>query len=143
MVFNIFKYQIPRVEYSFFKDYIAKNLCVKKEIKNNCCQGKCFLEKQIKEVDENSSENNNSNNNNKKIQNDDSKEFLGSYLFTFRPVALNLVPQSYWEASKMPGFASVIFVPPKYLLQYINVNNNKLKTFTHNFYEENSCYGCG
>jgi ATP-dependent Zn protease len=120
MVFNIFKYQMPRVEYSIFKDYIAKNLCVKKEIKNNCCQGKCFLKKQIKEVDENSNENtnNNSNTNNKKIQNDDSNEFLGSYLFAFRPVALDLVTYSYWEASKMSGFASVIFVPPKYLLIY-------------------------
>jgi ATP-dependent Zn protease len=120
MVLNIFKYQIPRVEYSIFKDYIAKNLCIKKDVKNNCCEGKCFLKKQIKEVDENSSENSNSNNNsnNKKIQNDESKEFLGSYFFTFNPVALDLGPQAYWESSKMPGFASAIFVPPKYLLLY-------------------------
>jgi hypothetical protein len=113
IVFNIFKYQMPRVEYSIFKDYIAKNLCIKKDIKNNCCQGKCFLKKQIKEVDESSSENSNSNNNNKKIQNDDSKEFLCSYFLTYKPVASDLVTQAYWQASKMPGFATVIFVPPK------------------------------
>jgi len=129
MVFNIFKYQIPRVEYSFFKDYIAKNLCVKKEIKNNCCQGKCFLEKQIKEVDENSNENtnNNSNTNNKKIQNDESKEFLCSYSYTYNPVALNSVPQVFCEASKTPGFDTTVFVPPKYLLKTLMliINDNK------------------
>ena len=130
MVFIIFKYQIPHVQYSIFKDYIAKNLCVNKDKKNNCCQGKCFVEKQIKVIDENSSENSNSNNNNKKIQNDDSKEFLCSYFFTINPVALDLVPRAYWKASKMSGFASVIFVPPKYLLQYINANNKLLSFFS-------------
>lgn len=29
------------------REYIAKNLCVKRSEKNNCCQGKCYLEKQI------------------------------------------------------------------------------------------------
>jgi len=119
MVFNIFKYQIPRVEYSIFKDYIAKNLCVKKEIKNNCCQGKCFLEKQIKAVNENKNENTNNtrNTDNKKIQNEEIKDFLCSYFFIIKPVASDLVPQAYREASKMHGFASVIFVPPKYFLK--------------------------
>ncbi len=31
------------------RDYISKNLCVKKEIKNNTCNGKCHLKKQLKE----------------------------------------------------------------------------------------------
>jgi hypothetical protein len=40
--------------YASFKinqDKIAKTLCVKKEIKNNCCQGKCHLKKQLDEAD--------------------------------------------------------------------------------------------
>jgi hypothetical protein len=52
MVLNIAKYQLPHIEYNLFKNYIAENLCVKKNEANNCCQGKCFLEKQIGLVNE-------------------------------------------------------------------------------------------
>ena len=34
------------------QDKIAKTLCVKKEIKNNSCQGKCHLKKQLDKADE-------------------------------------------------------------------------------------------
>jgi hypothetical protein len=52
MVLNICKYQFPYIEYNLFNDYIVKNLCVKRNEVNNCCQGKCFLEKQINIVGE-------------------------------------------------------------------------------------------
>ena len=116
---------MPYIEYSLFKGYIAKNLCVYKDKENNCCQGKCFLEKQLKAADDNSPENSNNiiNTNFKKTQDNDIKEFLSSFFFTYKPVAVDLAPHAYWVASRMPGFASAIFVPPKYLLQNINVNN--------------------
>jgi hypothetical protein len=31
------------------REYIAKNLCVKKKIVNNCCKGSCQLNKQLLE----------------------------------------------------------------------------------------------
>ncbi len=34
------------------QDEIAKTLCVKKEVKNNTCNGKCFLAKQLKKAAE-------------------------------------------------------------------------------------------
>jgi hypothetical protein len=40
--------------YIFFKinqDQIAKTLCVKKNIKNNTCKGKCHLKKQLQETE--------------------------------------------------------------------------------------------
>ncbi len=40
------------VSFKINQDHIAKTLCVKKEIKNNCCKGKCHLKKQLKEADE-------------------------------------------------------------------------------------------
>ncbi|MDR0543567.1 MAG: hypothetical protein LBH19_15340 [Dysgonamonadaceae bacterium] len=52
MVLNICKYQMPYIEYSLFKNYIAENVCVKKNEPNNCCKGKCYLEKQIQAVSE-------------------------------------------------------------------------------------------
>ena len=52
MVLNIGKYRLPHIEYSLFKDYIAENLCVKRNETDNTCRGKCHLEKQIKRVSE-------------------------------------------------------------------------------------------
>jgi hypothetical protein len=43
------------VVYLTFKvnqDEIAKTLCVKKEVKNNTCNGKCYLAKQLKKAAE-------------------------------------------------------------------------------------------
>ena len=39
--------------YEIQKDFIAKNLCEKKAIKKNTCQGKCHLKKQLAKADEN------------------------------------------------------------------------------------------
>jgi hypothetical protein len=115
LVFNICKYQIPYIQYGIFKNYIAKNLCIKKEIKNNCCQGKCFVTKNIRIIDENSRENTNTpaNNNTKKIQNNEAKEFLRSHVLTPKPVEKDLFLLVNMEAAKLQGFASTVFVPPK------------------------------
>lgn len=40
------------VSFKINQDKIAKTLCVKKEIKNNSCQGKCHLKKQLEQADE-------------------------------------------------------------------------------------------
>ncbi len=41
---------LPWIEYALFKRYIIENLCVNRDKPDSCCQGKCFLQKQIKEV---------------------------------------------------------------------------------------------
>lgn len=46
------KHQLPYVQYALFKSYIAENLCARRAEANSCCQGKCFLEKQISLADE-------------------------------------------------------------------------------------------
>jgi hypothetical protein len=51
-VLNISKYQLPYLEYNLFNNYIVENLCIQRNEENNCCQGKCFLEKQINLVNE-------------------------------------------------------------------------------------------
>jgi len=33
------------------QDYIAKNLCEKKDVENNCCHGKCQLKKELAKTD--------------------------------------------------------------------------------------------
>jgi len=117
MVFNIGRYQIPYIEYSLFKSYIAKNLCVKKDQKNNCCQGKCFLKKQIKLTEENE----NSNGNDTKTKNDKSHTFEVNEFVIFDMEALNsaeLFTLLFFnlETAIAPKFVSDIFVPPKQTL---------------------------
>ena len=40
------------VSFKINQDSIAKTLCVKKEVKNNTCQGKCHLKKQLDKANE-------------------------------------------------------------------------------------------
>lgn len=40
---------LPFVEYYSFREYIAENLCVNRDNPDSCCEGKCYLEKRIKE----------------------------------------------------------------------------------------------
>lgn len=112
MVFNICRYQIPEIEYALFKGYIAKNLCEKKEIKGNCCQGKCFMRKQIKMTDENSN-GNTTNTNNKKHQIIEVIEFVGANIAVLIPTEQTQRLYSYSESTRTSRFASDVFVPPQ------------------------------
>ena len=113
MVFNICRYQIPQIEYSLFKGYIAKNLCVKKEIKDNCCQGKCFLKKQIRATDENN--NAGDTNTNKKVQKTEAEDFLCSSVSIPDPIEIVLLSIAVTVKVKTLKFVTVFFVPPKFL----------------------------
>jgi len=111
MVFNIVRYQLPYVQYSLFKDYIAKNLCENKDKPNSCCHGKCFLNKQLKMADESNSTNDNSGN--KKMQVNELKEFLRSHILTPKLDETTLFRLVNPEAAILQGHSSAIFVPPK------------------------------
>ncbi|RIH65054.1 hypothetical protein D1164_10725 [Mariniphaga sediminis] len=41
---------LPFVEYYAFKEYIIENLCIERDNPKSCCQGKCYLEKRIRET---------------------------------------------------------------------------------------------
>ena len=113
MVFTIGKYQMPYIQYNLFKDYIAKNLCVDREMKDNCCQGKCFLKKQIKATDENN--NAGENNNNIKIQKTEGEDFLCPSVSIPDPIEIGLLSIAVTVKVKTLRFTNVIFVPPKFL----------------------------
>jgi len=114
LIFNIFRFEIPYIQYAVFKTYIAKNLCVNRDKPKSCCEGKCFREKQIKIVAEtNESQSSTENNKNKIPQNKEVKEFLPSQ---------NKIPKV--EEKKYSNFVSqktiittryvsAVFVPPK------------------------------
>jgi len=52
IVFQNVSKSIILVNFELNKEYISKNLCEKKNIKGNCCQGSCQLKKQLKKADD-------------------------------------------------------------------------------------------
>ena len=114
MVFNIGRYQVPQIEYNLFRGYIAKNLCVKKNIKGNCCQGKCFLKKQQKLADENSAANT-TNANNKKVQTIEATEFVLFSASILKNIKITKLLFFKSETFIISSFVSDIFIPPQQL----------------------------
>lgn len=53
VLFQTLNKLIVCINFELNRDFIAKNLCVKKEEPKNCCQGKCHLKKQLDKQDEN------------------------------------------------------------------------------------------
>lgn len=115
LIFNIFRFEIPYIEYAIFKPYIAKNLCVNKDKPRSCCEGKCFREKQLKQVNStHETETTNSTNSNKIPQTKETKEFLQARTLLPRANELSfshpIQPATIIETRSV----SAIFVPPQF-----------------------------
>jgi hypothetical protein len=111
LVLYIIRPAMPYIEYAINKEYIAKNLCINRDKPHSCCQGKCYLEKQIKKsVETNDSKGNESN---KKVQNEEVKEFLGTQITTHKLFETELTLQVYPEIHFTEKYAPVILIPPK------------------------------
>ncbi|HTF80751.1 MAG TPA: hypothetical protein VL947_03465 [Cytophagales bacterium] len=54
LVVNLMTYQLVYLQFKWQQKYISENLCVKKSIKNNACQGKCHLNKMTKATESDS-----------------------------------------------------------------------------------------
>lgn len=103
---------MPYIEYSIDKEYISKNLCIKKDISGNCCQGKCYLLEQIKR---NSDPLNSTTENSKKSGPDQKVEdhlpSEGIFYIPFEKVSILITKYSFrFIDSFLPSF----FVPPKF-----------------------------
>ena len=111
MVFYICRPVMPYIQYAVFKDYIAKNLCVNKDKPKSCCQGKCYLEKQIKKSTETSDTEEKSSN--KKISNKEVNEFLFSHISIPQLTEISLQQVVNTETIIVSQVVAAIFVPPK------------------------------
>lgn len=115
LIFNIFRFEIPYIQYALFKDYIAENLCEKKDEPESCCEGKCFREKQIKQINETrETETTNDKSTNKIPQIKETKEFIHHII---------LIPDAESRKYNYPTYPKVIFksisllaffVPPEF-----------------------------
>lgn len=114
LIFNIFRFELPYLEYMVFKSYIAKNLCVNKDKPRSCCHGKCFREKQIKQVNStHETENTNQKNSNKIPQIKETKEFLQTY--NLLPLATEFSYQRPTQIETIieTRYVSSLFIPPQ------------------------------
>lgn len=108
MAFNL---AIPVVTHSLFKDYIAKNLCIKREVIENKCQGNCHLKKQL-------SKNESSNKNDKNPKAVSQLDFGYSHLLPATCLNIFLVfsKKKYlaFTLEQLIGFYSPNIPPPKF-----------------------------
>lgn len=111
LIFYILRPVLPYIEYAVNKDYIAKNLCINRHSPHSCCEGKCYLEKQIKRSTETSDSKENNTNN--KIQNEDVKEFLSSNITNPKVFETMITRQIKPETFTRSSIVRVIFVPPR------------------------------
>jgi len=101
------------VSFQINRDFIAKTLCIKKEIENNTCQGKCYLKKQL---DKEQKKEQAPNNKNEKFevlycQAQIAFEFIPLHLF-FEKQPIN----SYYSVFYVASFITSIFHPPPFSL---------------------------
>ena len=114
LIFNIFRYEIPYIQYAIFKDYIAENLCVNKDKPASCCEGKCFREKQVKIVNEADQEDNSSD---KSLpvpsQNKEIKEFLFAKIIIPEPTATTISSPVFTDIIFFSRHIPTLFIPPQ------------------------------
>lgn len=111
LIFYIFRPILPYIEYVVNKDYIAKNLCINRNNPHSCCEGKCYLEKQISDSAETTGDNEKTNNN--KVQNEDVKEFTGSHVTIPKVFETNITRYIKQRSIVSTLIVMVIFVPPR------------------------------
>ena len=114
LIFNIFRFEIPYLEYAFFKEYIAENLCEKKDEPESCCEGKCFMEKQVKQVNETrETQTTNEKSTTKVPQSKETKEYLQTRTLLPRAIEFSFNYPIQPEMIIETRCVSMIFVPPQ------------------------------
>jgi hypothetical protein len=111
-VFYISISAIPYINYIAFKDIIVKNLCENRDRPELGCQGKCYLDKQIKKSKEIGDSMDRTAG--KKVQYKDVKDYVNSYFTIYIVLEINTTLQvidSETFITKM--FVSDIFIPPR------------------------------
>ncbi len=108
IIFQSFSTIFILINFQLNKEYISKNVCVQKEVKDNCCKGSCHLKKQLKEEE-------------KKEQSPasslkDLKEFQifcqSNSFFQFQPDVLLLKDFIPFQYSRSSTISFSIFHPP-------------------------------
>jgi hypothetical protein len=112
LVLYLLRPVLPYIEYALNKEYIAKHICVSRNIPGNTCQGKCHLHKQLQAAAENNSPV--PENNKNKVQN----TRVDDHLLAGHPIIQSTETRT--EISHDPRVPSLhdsavpVFVPPEH-----------------------------
>jgi hypothetical protein len=101
----------PYLEYLLFKDYISKNLCINKDIPDNCCHGKCYLDEQLKKAIEPIDTDRNSNT--KIFRDKKVEDHLLARTTLSKPAVERILYNSFYSERIIDSFLTPAFVPPK------------------------------
>ena len=115
VIFNLFRFQIPYIQYVVFEKYIAKELCVKRDVPGNCCKGKCFRDKQISAINStHETENTKEKPSEKKSESKEVKEYLPSH--SILPTIAEVFIQLFLNSSAAIHSRTIasIFIPPQF-----------------------------
>lgn len=102
---------LPFVEYAMYKDYISKHLCINKDKPQNCCQGKCYLDEQLKKnaVPLESSKDNNK----KSVPDKVIEDHLKTEIVFSAPAVKFIIITCCYSTRIINSYLSTLFVPPK------------------------------
>lgn len=110
MVIYLISPIMPYVDYAINKDYIAKNLCVQKDVPDNCCQGNCYLNERLNKSSEpidSATDDHKKSNQSKKVEDHlKSEEIFASHFGKVIPATIYYCPRF------IDSYISYVFVPP-------------------------------
>lgn len=112
MICYVLRPVMPYMEYMLNKGYIEKNLCVQKNVPDNCCHGRCYLHKQIEKSEQENKADQNSNNRDE-TQNKKLDDHITSAEVPPPAIEAFISVLQIVDSPLVDPFAGQIFVPPK------------------------------
>jgi hypothetical protein len=114
LIFYILRPVLPYIEYSILKDYIVKNLCINRDKAENTCDGKCFLDDQLKKsADPVDADKDNSK---KTLPRTNVEDHLKTDEVVTTPFRKYLTLTSFFIPGILDSWSSLVFVPPKSMI---------------------------
>jgi hypothetical protein len=102
----------PFIDYMINKEYIAKHLCIKKNVPENSCHGECYLHKQLqKSQDEYPTD---KNSNKEKIQNNKVDDHLIAKEINVPHGEIKIRLIYLFKIQLFISHPNEVFVPPNY-----------------------------
>lgn len=112
LVFYILRPVLPFIEYSILKDYIVKNLCINRDNPESKCDGKCFLNDQLKKSTD--PVDSDKDNNKKMAQRINIEDHLKTNELVTNPFQTIHKLVSFFDPGTTGSYSSPIFIPPRF-----------------------------
>jgi len=111
LLFYLIRPALPYIEYAIDKEYITENLCINRNKPINCCQGKCYLNEQIKKIGE--PLNSNKDNNKKIVPDQKVEDHLPSNGITSKSFEIVSLLNNKYITRIFDSYLPSFFVPPR------------------------------